>query len=55
METGMKPVRATSVGFVLDDDETKNYILLVQSVSAEQILGRITIPREAIKKIGKRQ
>ena len=50
-----KPVRATSVGFVLDDNETKNYITLVQSVSAEQILGRITIPREAIKKIRKRQ
>jgi len=45
-------LEALSVGFVLED--ANNYVTLVQSVSAERTLGRITISREATNKIRRR-
>jgi len=45
-------LEALSVGFVLED--ANDYVTLVQSVSAERTLGRITISREATNKIRRR-
>lgn len=42
----LEPVICTSVGFIID--ETDSYVTLVQSVSEEQILARLTIPKCAI-------
>lgn len=42
----LEPSRCTTVGFLLE--ETREYKTLAQTVSDEQILGRITIPSRAI-------
>lgn len=44
----LEPSRCTSVGFLLE--ETKEYKTLAQTISQEQVLGRITIPVQAILK-----
>jgi len=44
----LKPVRCTSVGFVID--ETLTTITLVQTKSKTQVCGRITIPTACIIK-----
>jgi len=44
----LKPVRCTSVGFVLE--ETRTRITLVQTKSKTQVCGRITIPKACIIK-----
>ena len=47
----LPPVVIFSVGYLIKD--TKRYKTLVQSVSDEQILGRLTIPSGCIKSIKK--
>jgi len=45
----LKPVTCYSVGFLLDD--TKDYKTIAPTIGGGQVLGRITIPSCAIKKI----
>jgi hypothetical protein len=45
----LEPCLCKSVGYLLDDNE--NYKTIVQSDSSEQVLGRLTIPKESIKKL----
>lgn len=47
----LEPCVVKSIGYLLDDN--KDYKTLVQSVSAEQVLGRLTIPAGSIKKMKK--
>jgi hypothetical protein len=42
----LEPAHCTSVGFLIDD--TPAYKTLVQTVSQDQVLGRITIPVRAV-------
>ena len=44
----LKPSRCTSIGFLLDD--AREYKTIVQSISNNQVLGRMTIPSCSIKK-----
>lgn len=43
------PVEVFSIGYLIDDN--KDYKTIAQSVSEEQVLGRMTIPTCCIKKI----
>jgi len=45
----LTPVLVSSVGYLLEDN--KDYKTLAQSVSAEQVLGRIAISAASIKKL----
>lgn len=48
----LKPLNALvcySIGYILEENET--YITITQSVSEEQVLGRMTIPQDAIMSI----
>lgn len=45
------PAECASIGFLFEDK--KEYKTLLQSVGSGQILGRITIPTRAIKRITK--
>jgi hypothetical protein len=44
----LKPCVCKTVGYVTE--KTKTYITVVQTVSKDQVLGRITIPLKAILK-----
>ena len=44
----LEPVICTTSGFILN--ETKDYVTVAHTISENQILGRITIPRRCIKK-----
>ena len=45
----LEPCTITSIGYLLEDN--KEYKTIVQSMSAEQLLGRLTIPAGCIKKV----
>lgn len=45
----LEPVQCSSVGYLIEDN--KNYKTLVQSISHNQVLGRITIPFSSIVSI----
>ncbi len=47
----LEPSVVNSIGYLLEDN--KDYKTLVQSVSADQVLGRLTIPAGNIKKVKK--
>ncbi len=47
----LPPIKCISVGYIVKDK--KKYITLVQSISNEQILGRLTIPKCSIIKVRK--
>lgn len=46
--TPLKPMRCFTVGYLIE--ETAEYKTLVQTISDDQCVGRITIPRRAIVK-----
>lgn len=43
----LEPVTCTTLGFIVK--ETKDYITIAHTISDNQVLGRITIPRGCIK------
>ena len=45
----LKPILCSSVGFLIDDN--KDYKTIAPTIGGGQVLGRITIPSCAIKKI----
>lgn len=45
----LEPCLVKSIGYLLEDE--KSYKTLVQSMSEDQLLGRLTIPKVSIKKI----
>lgn len=45
----LRPVQCNSVGYLVENDE--NYKTLAQSISHNQVLGRITIPIGSIESI----
>ncbi len=45
----LKPVVINSIGYLMDDN--KDFKTIVQSDSKKQVVGRMTIPTECIKKI----
>ena len=45
----LKPILCSSVGFLIDDN--KDYKTIAPTIGGDQVLGRITIPTCAIKKI----
>jgi len=47
----LEPVLVTSLGYLLEDK--KEYKTIAQSVSADQVLGRMSIPVVSIKKVRK--
>lgn len=44
----LKPVMCTTIGFLME--ATPEYVTIAHTMSAEQVLGRITIPACCIKK-----
>lgn len=44
--TPLKPMYCKSIGFLIDDN--KNYKTIAQSISNNQLLGRMTIPTGSI-------
>ena len=45
----LRPLKCLSVGFVLEDIE--GHLTLASTVNDYQVMGRLTIPREAITKV----
>lgn len=45
----MKPMKCKTVGYLVDGG--KKYVTVAQSLATNQLLGRLTIPTVAIKKI----
>ncbi|MGR3177228.1 MAG: hypothetical protein ACUZ8E_04125 [Candidatus Anammoxibacter sp.] len=49
--TPLEPCKCKSVGFLLEDN--KNYKTIAQSLSSNQVIGRLTVPSCSIKKTTK--
>ena len=45
----LEPCLVYSVGYLLEDNE--DYKTITQSLTTEQVLGRLTIPAKSIKKV----
>lgn len=49
--TSLKPLKIHTIGYIWE--ETKKYIVVIQSIAKYQIARRFTIPKGCIKKITK--